>query len=312
MSKVGQVFAVWVVVGMAIVLATAFQLGCAEHAPEAREVDLSDFLVGIPEQDATFVLLSGDDGTITRYNPARARRRFVPASTFKIPNTLIALETGVAPDADFKLSWNEELRPATGFWAKSWSQDHTLRSALRHSVYWYYQELARRVGPDRMQFYLNQFEYGNRSMDGGVDQFWLHGGLRISANEQVEFLRRMYSGELGISDRSTEIVEDLLVLENAAEYRLSGKTGTVNVTPTRELAWLVGFVERDDQVSFFALNVEGEDVWERWGFPEKRLTLVRSILRSLSIVPSDERGSVSGAPGARAIADEKRSDVPML
>jgi beta-lactamase class D len=69
----------------------------------------------------------------------------------------------VAPDADFKLAWDESLRPTTGFWAKSWSQDHTLRSALQNSVYWYYQELARRIGSEGMQFYLDQFEYGNQS-----------------------------------------------------------------------------------------------------------------------------------------------------
>jgi beta-lactamase class D len=268
--------------------ATSSESNLPGHAPATREVSLGSFFHGIPEQDATFVLLSGDDGDVTRYNPARARRRFLPASTYKIPNTLIALETGVAPDADFKLGWDEKLRPATGFWARSWSQDHTLRSALRHSVVRYYQELARRVGSEQMQFYLDRFEYGNRSMGGGLDQFWLDGDLRISPDEHVEFLRRMYNGTLGVSERSTEILKDILVLENTTEYRLSGKTGTASITPGRSLAWLVGYVERDDRVSFFALNVEGEEVWERWGLPERRLALVRSILRSLSVLPESE------------------------
>ncbi|MCP3996640.1 MAG: class D beta-lactamase [bacterium] len=271
-------------------------VGCATSAalvgrspvPVTQEVDLGHLFEGIPSDDASFVLLSADGGTITRYNPARARKRFVPASTYKIPNTLIALETGVAPDADFELAWDENLRPDTGFWAKSWSQDHTLRSALRHSVYWYYQELARRIGSQRMQLYLDRFEYGNRSMGGGLDQFWLHGDLRISPDEQVEFLRRLFAGELGVSERSIEILRDLLVLESNSEYRLSGKTGTVNITPSRELAWLVGYIERDQSLLFFALNVEGEEVWERWGPPEKRLELVRTILRSLSVLPAAE------------------------
>jgi len=256
-----------------------------DRTPMAQEVKLGDLFPGIPEQDATFVLLSGDDGLVTRYNPVRARRRFIPASTYKIPHALIALETGVAPDADFKLPWDEKTRPATGFWTDSWSQDQTLRSALRNSVYWYYQEIARRVGSTRMQFYLDQFDYGNRSMGGGLDQFWLHGDLRISPDEQVEFLRRMYAGELGVSERSTEILKDLLVLEDTEEYRLSGKTGTAGLSPGRALAWLVGYVEVDDRLSFFALNVEGDEVWDRWGLPEERLALVRSILRRLSVIP---------------------------
>lgn len=257
-------------------------------APAAHEIDLDHLFEGIPSGDASFVLLSGDGGTITRYNPARARKRFVPASTYKIPNTLIALETGVAPDADFMLTWDENLRSGAGFWARAWSEDHTLRSALRHSVYWYYQELARRIGSQQMQHYLDRFEYGNRSMGGGLDQFWLRGDLRISPDEQVEFLRRLCAGELGVSERSTEILKDLLVLESNSKYRLSGKSGTVNITPSRELVWLVGYIERDKNLHFFALNVEGEEVWERWGLPEKRLELVRTILRSRSVLPEAE------------------------
>lgn len=254
--------------------------------PAAREVDLSHFFEGIDPADATFVLLDARTGETTRYNPARARQRFIPASTYKIPHTLIALETGVASGPDFTLAWDSLAPRGPGFWATSWSRDHSLRSALRNSVYWYYQELARRIGPERMQQYLDRFDYGNRNMGGGADRFWLHGDLRISPDEQVEFLRRLYLGELGLAERSTAILKDLIVLEENAEYRLSGKTGTADVTPTRELAWLVGYVERDDRVWVFALNMEGEQVWEQWGPPAPRLDLVRRILQHLAVLPT--------------------------
>jgi len=113
-----------------------------------------------------------------------------------------------------------------------------------------------------MQNYVDQFDYGNRDLGGGIDQFWLYGDLKISPNEQVKFLERMYSEELGVSEESTQVVKDILVLEEMHSYRLSGKTGTADVTSTRELAWLVGFVERDNDVWFYALNMEGEQVWE--------------------------------------------------
>ena len=258
--------------------------GDVAQAP--REVDLSEFFGGIDPADATFVLLDARTGRLTRYNPERARRRFIPASTFKIPNTLIALETGVATGPDFTLPWDSTAPREPGFWASSWSRDHSLRSAMSNSVYWYYQELARRIGDERMQRYLDRFDYGNRSLGGGIDRFWLHGDLRISPDEQVAFLRRMYFGELGVSERSTAILKDLLVLEETAGYRLSGKTGTADVTPTRELAWLVGYVERDARLWFFALNMEGEEVWERWGPPTERLELVRKILRHLEVLPA--------------------------
>ncbi|HSJ10700.1 MAG TPA: penicillin-binding transpeptidase domain-containing protein, partial [Longimicrobiales bacterium] len=163
-------------------------------------------------------------------------------------------------------------------WSSSWSADQTLRTAMRNSVFWYYQEIARQIGATRMREYLDRFEYGNGSMGGGIDRFWLHGDLRISADEQVRFLQRMYDGQLGLSERTTQAVRDIIVLDSTAGYRVSGKTGTANVTSTRELAWLVGFVELPSDTWFFALNVEGAEVWERWGNPGARLALVRSLL----------------------------------
>lgn len=249
-------------------------------------VNLAGFFPGINPNDATFVVYHPLSGQVIRHNTVRAEQRFIPASTYKIPNSLIALETGVAKGAEHVISWDSAVKPTKGFWSNEWSKDHTLRSAIRFSVYWYYQALARDVGAERMQEYLNQFDYGNRSMDGGLDRFWLYGDLRISPNEQVRFLERMYNGKLGLSARSTRIVKEILLLEERADYRLSGKTGTADVTPTRELAWLVGFVEREKEVWFYALNLEGEQVWEQWGSSSKRLALVRSLLQELEVLPN--------------------------
>lgn len=252
--------------------------------PREREVNLNDFFSGIDAADATFVVYHPASHQFIRHNSARAQQRFIPASTYKIPNSLIALETGVAESAEHIISWNGTT--AEGFWSPTWSKDHTLRSAFKHSVYWYYQSLARDIGAERMQAYLDQFNYGNRSIAGGIDQFWLHGGLRISADEQVQFLARMYNGELNISPQSVAVVKGLMILEDNPAYRLGGKTGTADVTPTRELAWLVGYVERNDDVWFYALNMEGEEVWERWGKPSARIALVRDLLQELDILPA--------------------------
>jgi beta-lactamase class D len=95
----------------------------------------------------------------------------------------------------------------------------------------------------------------------------------------------MVTGKLGVSERSTQIVRDILVLDSTGTYRLSGKTGTAMLTPTRELAWLVGYVENASDTAFFALNVEGEEVWERWGNPTARLRLVRQLLDATAVLP---------------------------
>lgn len=272
-------------------LTAACTLSDKAEEPEAslpleKDVDLADFFPGIDHNDATFVVYRPLSGQIIRHNAVRAQQRFIPASTYKIPNSLIALETEVAKGAEHMIPWDSAVKPAKGFWSPEWSRNHTLRSAMRLSVYWYYQTLAREIGAERMQEYLDQFDYGNRDMGGDIDQFWLHGDLRISPNEQVRFLERMYNGKLGLSTRSTRIVKEILVLEESPGYRLSGKTGTADVTATRELAWLVGFVEREGNVWFYALNMEGEQVWEQWGSSSKRIALVRSLLQELEILPS--------------------------
>lgn len=276
----------WRFVVLLMLMASGAVVVAGDEETRKREIDLGVFFATVEPGDATFVVLNGKTGEMIQFNPDRAAERFLPASTFKIPNTLIALETGVASGPDHLIEFDPSLR-GDGFWIDVWSQDHTLRSAIRNSVVWYYQALAREIGEERMLRYLKQFEYGNCSIEGGVDRFWLgSGGLRISPDEQVRFLQRMYEGRLGVSDRSTEILKEILVLEENPQYRLSGKTGTADVTSTRELAWLVGYVERDGNIWYYALNVEGEQVWETWGPPVERLNLLRRLLRQLEIIPA--------------------------
>lgn len=232
----------------------------------------------------TFVLLDAQTGRILRSDPERARTRFLPASTFKIPNTLIALETGVASGPDFALSWDSKVAPREAWWPESWARDHTLRTALPASAVWYYQEIARRIGPERMRSWLERFDYGNQDISGGIDQFWLAGGLRISPDEQVDFLRRFYFGKLPVSERSTRIVKDLLVLEETPAWRLSGKTGWAagNVRP--QIGWLVGYLERGKDVYVFATNIEIKKDADR----NARLAVTKAILRDLGLIEASQ------------------------
>ncbi len=269
-------------------------VGCAEPPPPeppapasplVETVVLDSFFASV-DGPGTFVLVDGQTGHIRIHNPERARSRFLPASTFKIPNTLIALETGVADGPDFSLPFDPNKTTPQEWWPEAWTQDPTLRTAFQNSVYWYYQEIARRIGPERMDAYVAQFAYGNQALTPTVDLFWLEGDLRISPEEQVAFLRRVYTGDLGVSERTTAILKAIMVLEETDTYRLSGKTGTAEVTPTREMGWLVGYVERGSNVYYYALNMEGEQVWEQWP-PQKRKELVIAILKALLVLPAD-------------------------
>jgi beta-lactamase class D len=242
----------------------ATAIPASEIRPEL-EKDLQGF-------KGAFVLYDLNRNRYIRYNPERCAERFIPASTFKIMNSLIGLETGVIPDADYVIKWD-----GTQYDIPAWNQDHTLRTAIQNSVVWYYQELARRVGKERMQEYVDAANYGNKDISGKIDTFWLEGGLRISAEEQVEFLKRLYKDELPFSRRSMDTVKEILVLEKTETYQLSGKTGSaLRVLPI--VSWFVGYLETKDNVYFFATNIEGSD-----GTGDKAREIAQNILQDLGL-----------------------------
>lgn len=255
--------------------------GCADVTVSAQ--DLSPFF---KDTKGAFVLYDLKNDRYTRYDEARCRLRFSPKSTFKIPNSLIGLETGVIRDADFVIPWNRQKYPPQDNWDqypfKYWAQDHNLRSAIKYSVVWYYRELALRVGPERMKKFVKAFGYGNKDISGRVDDFWLGGPLRISADEQVEFLKKFYAGRLPVSKRSMEIVKDILVLEKTPAYTLSAKTGGGPIAEGTYIGWFVGYVETRGNVYFFATNIEGASYPE---IRDKRIDVTKLILAELGVLP---------------------------
>lgn len=279
-SRTGRAFA-----ALCILLASCDPAPGGDEA-RADAPDLAPFFEGV---DGTFVLLDPATDRTIRHDPDRARARYLPASTFKIANTLIALETGVAAGPEFALAWDSTAAPPEPWWPASWRRDQTLATALPNSVVWFYQELARRIGPERMRAHLERFGYGNADIGGGIDRFWLTGGLRISADEQVAFLRRFYEGELGVSERSTRIARELLVLEETPSYRLSGKTGWagLGLGDAPQIGWLVGYLERDGAVYHYALNLDirrNEDA-------AARMAITRAILEHLGLIELDPEGA---------------------
>lgn len=210
----------------------------------------------------------------------RAAKRFLPASTFKVFNALVALDTGAVGDEYEVLRWDGTRRAFD-----DWNRDHSLASAMKFSVVWFYQEMARRVGPSRMQAWIDKAGYGNRDIGGGIDRFWLDGKLRISASEQVEFLRRLAHGSLPFSARAQEAVRRITLIEVAPGYLLHAKTGwaeRAGADGKADLGWIVGWVERDGRRWFFALNI---DMPKGADDAKKRLPLARSLLVRAGALP---------------------------
>jgi len=256
--------------------------GCAEAQVNYTQ-DLSAFF---GNTTGAFVLYDLKNDRYIRHNEKRCRERFSPKSTFKIPNSLVGLETGVIKDSEFVIPWNRQKYPPQDNWNTEpfihWAQDHTLRSAIKYSVVWYYRELALRVGQQQMKKYLNALSYGNQQTGERVDEFWLDNSLKISADEQVEFLKAFYAEKLPISKRSIGIVKDILVLEQIPAYRLSAKTGGGSIAEGKIIGWFVGYLETGGNVYFFATNIEGPTYM---AIRDRRIEITKRILTSLGYLP---------------------------
>ncbi len=222
----------------------------------------------------TFVLHDLNADTYKAYNLDRAIKPFIPASTFKIANSLIALELGVVKDEFEEFEWDGKTREI-----KSWNKNHNLRTAMKYSVVPIYQIIAREIGPERMKKALENLNYGNTDISGGIDLFWLNGGLRISAFEQIKFLRRLYKNSLPVSERAQRIVKKIMLTEAKNGYIIRAKTGYA-ARIEEEVGWWVGWVETDDNCFFFALNMKMDSPKQM----KDRITIAREILQSEGIL----------------------------
>ncbi len=180
-----------------------------------------------------------------------AKTRFIPASTFKIPNSIIALETGVIKNESDVFKWNGEKR-----WNKKWEQDLTFKDAFQVSCVPCYQEVARKIGVERMKDYLKKLNYKEMIFDSStIDNFWLDGASKITQIQQIQFLKRFYFSELNISKRTETIVKSIMLIEKTEDYTFSGKTG-LSVKNDLYNGWFVGYFEVKNKVYFFATNLE--------------------------------------------------------
>jgi len=200
--------------------------------------------------DGCFIIHDFKNNKSLSYNSARLDSTFLPASTFKIINSMIALETEVIKDENETIKWDGKKR-----FVNEWNQDHNLKSGIKYSVVWLYQELAKRIGQEKMSHWVNAANYGNKNIGGNIDTFWLNGEIRISANQQIEFLKRLYLNALPFSIKNQEIVKEIMIVEKGHDYIIRAKTGWATRVE-RQIGWYVGYIEKNDNVYFFALNMD--------------------------------------------------------
>ena len=212
--------------------------------------------------ESCFLLFELGVGEVRRNPSAACRTAISPASTFKVPHALAALDSGVVtgPSETFAYDGKSEGPDA-------WRRDHTLATAMRYSVVWYFQRIAQRLGADREREYLKRLAYGNMDSTSGLTTFWLGESLQVTPEQQVRFWVSLYTSKLPVSERAMEQVRAMLVqpagtIVNAsgahpflnpwpADAIVSAKTGAVTDKSGRAVRWLAGHVTRGNRSFVF-------------------------------------------------------------
>lgn len=209
-----------------------------------------------------------------------AAQSSIPASTFKIPNSIIGLETGVI-NKETIFKWDGEERAYS-----TWEKDLTLKDAFQKSCVPCYQELARKIGVNRMNTYLSKLEFGQMDVnESNIDNFWLIGESNINPFQQIHFLRKFYKNELDISESTSKTMKNILIIDEQPSYTLSGKTG-LGIHDGGNTGWFVGYVEKEEKVYYFATKIHQKDQnMSRAKFSPLRKDLTMNALRYLKIIP---------------------------
>jgi beta-lactamase class D len=228
----------------------------------------------------TFALLDNGTGKFTIYNLARYRdSSYLPASTFKIVNSLIGLQTGVITNDSMIIKWDSIQRPVA-----AWNRDLSMYEAFRVSAVPYYQEVARRIGKETMQKWLDSLQYGSHTITTTLDSFWLDNSLTIKPDEQLGLVKNLYFNQLPFFSVYQDVVKRAMLFENNSNYQLSYKTGWGGWEEKRKkhIGWVVGWIVENQHPFFFVLNIESAD--PNFDMVNTRLKMLKDILKHLGFM----------------------------
>lgn len=268
-----------------LLLATAL-LGYGSQFALAND---DDMLCEEGNNSCTFVLLSESGkadahqkSSITQINEDRAKLPLSPFSTFKVANSLIALDLGIIKNTKQVLTYDEAVYPKQAWWPSVWKlPQYNLTSAFKFSMVPIYRQLAMDIGEKNMQRYLDEMHYGNQDISSGLDNFWLNGSMKISAVEQIALLQKIYHNEFAFKASSVEQLKSVMLVETTPNYRLFAKTGAGKIDKKIMLGWYVGFVENTSGVHFFAFNFDSPSYKE---MKAKRTSVVKNHLKQAGII----------------------------
>jgi len=231
----------------------------------------------------TFGLYDNGQNQFIIYNLSRFKdSSYLPASTFKIVNSLIGLETGRITNEKMVILWDGVIRKyPNGDTATAWNKNLTMEEAFKASAVPYYQEVARRIGKDTMQHWLDTLGYAARygkAVIKTIDTFWLDNSIKVTPDEQLGLAKKLYFKQLPFQHWVEDIVIHVMLQERNANYKLSYKTGWGFREDGNAVGWMVGWIEENQHPYFFVLNVEGA---HNTDMLTVRMNILRGILKQL-------------------------------
>jgi bla regulator protein BlaR1 len=233
--------------------------------------DMGDYF---ERYEGSFVLYNMQQDQYYIHNQEKSTQRVSPNSTYKIYSALFALQQNVISFENSKLNWD-----GTQHSYDLWNMDQNLNSAMKNSVTWYFQELDKQMQKKTIQSYLEQIQYGNKNLSGGINNYWLESSLKISPIEQVQLLKEFYTNQFEFKEENIKFVKNTMKLEENNGAILYGKTGTGNVNGKNQNGWFIGFVETEKNTFFFATNIQHETQ----AYGSKAAEIALSILRDKQI-----------------------------
>ena len=228
-----------------------------------------------------FGIFDNAQGKFNIYNMKRFRdTAYLPASTFKIFNSLTALATGRIFSDTVVVAWDGVVRTGpNGDTMHQWNKDMNMREAFEVSNVGFYQEMARRIGRDTMQKMLDSIGFGNKKIGPEIDRFWLNNNLKITADEQMGFVKKLYFDQLPYQKREMAIVRDLMIREKTDKYTLAYKTGWGQLENGHQIGWIVGWIEENRHPYIFSLNLESPN--KNIDMVKVRMQVFKNIMTSM-------------------------------
>ena len=253
---------------------------------EARETiniraDFTTYFEECPES-GSIVIYDYQNQRWTLSDTINTKIETLPASTFKIINFLIALETGVIKDEYDQVEWTNDYDTTKYGHRPDIYHDMSIEEAFKVSAGWVFIELAKKIGKDNYRKYLTESNYGNVNLSQEDTDFWNFGAFGISPVNQVEFLKNFYDENLPFAKRNIQIVKRVMIHEHNEHYILRSKTGWTRESGMNT-GWWVGYIENETNTYFFATRLLRKRSLDSGNFGNCRKEITKKVLKALGV-----------------------------